>query len=1066
MTSGRDSRGARGPAHDDIGSDFARPDGGDPFENTDRSEVPKVSWADMPDLDPSDLESLPGPSDLEAADANLGTEHLVIPRPPDTPASWALDPVYVAAPQPPPTPPPAPRAAPTSHGDAWVGRLVANRYQIERELAAGGMGRVYVATQNPLGRLVAIKVVRTEIHGSRQQFVRRFFLEAAACAKLTHPNIVTIHDYGETEDGEVFMAMEYLDGRSLDKEIKDTAPMAAERALHIAIQVSRALREAHAKGIIHRDLKPQNVMLVEQGDERDFVKVLDFGLVKMLTSSPEENAREVELTRAGVLLGSPNYMSPEQILGGALDGRTDIYSLGVVLFKMLAGKNPFARDAEMDVIYKHVHVAPPTIASFGVTCHPAAEAVVMRCLAKRPEERFTDCKDLVIALKDARREVLGQAARKRRKRGNAEAEPLTAALAQSIPPAATPPPAVVPVEDSRASAPSSASAPSPSAQGSTGTPLASIFPTASRPSDVAQLRTLPSKVFLRGRESNGSSGPIGPLPLAQLELLYGTRVIDDSTPISLDGRTFDEITASARLRDHLNGYRQKLVEGGRPWEAQRTSLAPSGKDGSLLAALFRAATDQFSGVLTLRRGEGTLRLSYADGKIVEVFTDAPSLALTRYLISEGAFTQAVLDDQLPVPPARSGDLGDALIAAGLVPPHVFIEKMVAWAKWAIGGALSWPVEGLVLDTAPPPAPQIPLSFDRLGVLIEAVRAGADRAHIEQLIDSNATRAAIPSAPQGAKADDMKLAPRELRLLRSVDGTKTIADLLSGAKNDREVFQKTLYFAIQVGLVVLGDDAAAQKERADAQRFHGVLSKMRDKTPFEVLNVSESASDDEVRSKYMDLVKTYHPDNARVGAVPELVDALRQLFMFAQESFAAIETSEKREKFRSLRDLGYTGRESEEDVVRRLVEAEVSFKKAKTFVRLKKYDDAIAEMRQAVIKKPKDVELKIHLRYFEYLNDKTADRAAGAQKTIEDIGKMLKSTDVELASPFLLLGHLYKTIGQEEAAVKAFKRVLKFDPRNHEAESELRLIHMRDQKKQKKGGLNIGGILGGFGQKDK
>jgi serine/threonine protein kinase/tetratricopeptide (TPR) repeat protein len=1131
MTGGRDRRGPEATA-DDFGAAGVRPGEdflSEPAEQTDRAPVPRGEWSEIRDddleplsgpleADPLDVEPyappaadddigafdthafdaldvdrpaldalalelapLPGPSALDESDLEQGTEYAA--RPPlsaraevasgsGAAASWALDPVYVVAPPTAPelmspvfapAPAPVPRPAPSPTGasptgrkaDAWVGRLVANRYQIERELAAGGMGRVYVATQVPLGRPVAIKVVRTEIHGSRQQFVRRFFLEAAACAKLTHPNIVTIHDYGETEDGEVFMAMEYLDGRSLDQEIKDTAPMPAERALHIAIQVSRALREAHAKGIIHRDLKPQNVMLVEQGDERDFVKVLDFGLVKML-SNTEEAQREVELTRAGVLLGSPNYMSPEQILGGNLDGRTDIYSLGVVLFKMLAGKNPFARDSEMDVIYKHVHVAPPTMASQAVDVHPAAEAVVMRCLSKRPEERYADCKELVIALKEARREVLGQAAKKRKKKPAAAAiEPPVVAPAAPEPVVIVPPVSATP-DDSRGSAPSASLSP-PS--------MPSVAPPSGRPSDVAALRTVPSRVYLRARDTGLA---LGPLPLAQLEVLFATRVIDDSTPLSLDGLAYDDLGASAKLRDHLGAYRQRLVDGGRPWEVVRTSMAPEGgKPTSLLSVLFRAAADGVTGVLTQSRTDGTLRLSYVEGKILEVDTDIPALSLTRYLLGQRVFTQAALDDQLPIPPSRSGDLGDALIAAGLVPPHVFMEQLVSWARWALGGALTGPSDGVVLESTPPPPPQIPLSFDRFGVLIEAVRANAEPSVVQHWLSALASRAVIPSSPQGAKAEDLKLAPRELRMVRQVDGTKTVAELVAGAKNDKELLEKTLYYGIQIGLVVLGDDAQVQRDRAEAQRLLGVLAKLRDKSPFEVLNVGESASDDEVRGRYMEVVKLYHPDNARSGSAPELSDALRQLFVLVQECFASVESSEKREKYRSLRDLGYTGKESEEEVVRRVVEAEVSFKKAKTLVRLRKYEDAVAELRQAVTKKPRDLEFKIHLRHAEYLADRTGDRVQGAQRAAEDILKLLKSSDNELASPFLLLAQLYRVLNQDEAAVKAYKRVLKFDPRNHEAESELRLMNLREQKRQKKGGLNIGGLLGSLGQnKDK
>jgi serine/threonine protein kinase len=309
-----------------------------------------------------------------------------------------------------------PVTVPPGPPDERVGETLAGRYRLERLIGKGGMGRVYKAIQLPLNRAVAVKILNREFQQKDPQFVRRFFLEAATAARLTHPNTITIFDYGEAESGELFIAMEYLRGRPLSRVIGAEAPFAPARVLHVAMQICRALREAHGKGIIHRDLKPGNILLLAEGDDPDFVKVLDFGLVKVVNPDGAVGLEEQpitpdlpegEPTRAGMFLGSPKYMSPEQIQGGALDARTDIYSLGVLMFQMATGKPPFAGASSVEVVYQHVHVSPPTLASRGIEPAPELEGVIARMLAKRPEDRFDSMNSLLVALKAAAR-ALGE----------------------------------------------------------------------------------------------------------------------------------------------------------------------------------------------------------------------------------------------------------------------------------------------------------------------------------------------------------------------------------------------------------------------------------------------------------------------------------------------------------------------------------------------------------------------------------------------------------------------------------------------------------------------------------
>jgi serine/threonine-protein kinase len=285
--------------------------------------------------------------------------------------------------------------------DPFVGRVICDRFRITGLIARGGMGRVYRAEQAPLGRVCAIKVLNPNYADSQDpEFHKRFFLEASIASKLTHPNTVTIFDSGRTDDQIYYMAMEYLDGQTLHRAIRQSGSMPEDRVTHIARQICRALREAHAMGVIHRDLKPANIYLVEHGDEPDFVKVLDFGLVKQVSDGASE-----ELTQAGLFMGSPKYMAPEQVRGERVDTRTDVYALGVILYEMVTGKVPFDRPSSVHILMAHVHEPPPPMREVNPRAQfsPALEAVIQRCLSKDPDQRFRSMDELLAGLKQVKR---------------------------------------------------------------------------------------------------------------------------------------------------------------------------------------------------------------------------------------------------------------------------------------------------------------------------------------------------------------------------------------------------------------------------------------------------------------------------------------------------------------------------------------------------------------------------------------------------------------------------------------------------------------------------------------
>jgi tRNA A-37 threonylcarbamoyl transferase component Bud32 len=265
-----------------------------------------------------------------------------------------------------------------------VGREIAGRYRVIDKLGEGGMGAVYRGEQISLKRKVAIKVLRPELSAD-PSLVRRFNAEAELAAKLSHPNTVNIYDFGQDAGGALFIAMEYLEGKSLRQVVTQGGPLPPGRALMIGRQIASSLADAHTHGIVHRDLKPDNVMLTERGKERDIARVLDFGIAKLRADNHTVNA----MTRAGDLVGTPQYMAPEQIRGDAVDGRTDVYALGAMLYEMITGRLPFEGTTVMAVLSKHLTETPPapSVRRPDLGLAPALDALIMSALAKQPEYR-------------------------------------------------------------------------------------------------------------------------------------------------------------------------------------------------------------------------------------------------------------------------------------------------------------------------------------------------------------------------------------------------------------------------------------------------------------------------------------------------------------------------------------------------------------------------------------------------------------------------------------------------------------------------------------------------------
>ncbi|MCU1354739.1 MAG: serine/threonine protein kinase with sensor(s) [Acidimicrobiales bacterium] len=253
------------------------------------------------------------------------------------------------------------------------------RYELHRRVGRGGMAEVYLARDRLLDRLVAIKILFPEF-ATDPSFVARFRREAQAAANLNHPNIVGVYDWGK-ERGTYYIVMEYVDGRTISDILRTDGTIEPKKAAGIAADVAAALGFAHRKGVVHRDVKPGNVLITAAGE----VKVADFGIARAMTSQGEE-----DLTQAGSVMGTATYFSPEQAQGQTVDARTDLYSLGVVLYEMASGKPPFTAESPVAIAYKHVQEPVPPLRDKVPDIPPAYEAIVNKALAKNPDDRYPD----------------------------------------------------------------------------------------------------------------------------------------------------------------------------------------------------------------------------------------------------------------------------------------------------------------------------------------------------------------------------------------------------------------------------------------------------------------------------------------------------------------------------------------------------------------------------------------------------------------------------------------------------------------------------------------------------
>jgi eukaryotic-like serine/threonine-protein kinase len=446
-------------------------------------------------------------------------------------------------------------------GGDLVGSVVADRYNVLKKLGEGGMGAVYLAEHVKMGRKSAVKVMNPGM-ASDPDAISRFNREAANASRINHPNVCAVYDFGETSDGLIYLAMEFIEGPSLTKVIEDLGALPPLRAADITRQAAEALAVAHDMGIVHRDLKPDNIMIARGRDGADVVKVVDFGIAKA------GNAENQKVTKTGMVVGTPEYMSPEQLAGDKLDGRSDIYSLALVAFNMLTGKLPFPADTIQESMILRLTDRPRTLAEMKpeVAWPESVQAVLERALARSAADRYQNATDFGRELHEAIRAM-------------PESEATSAFTAVMSPPAVVGEKKTTPIPATRVNTPTpAASATVPPRSGIRTPMLAGIAAV------VLLLGGGGAYVALKG--AGGAQAPAAP---QGEQLNQPTATVPPAATRDFDA----ELARIASLADLLSATEASAAEALRKLD----SLPASGltHDQKVLAALLRAEANTVRG---------------------------------------------------------------------------------------------------------------------------------------------------------------------------------------------------------------------------------------------------------------------------------------------------------------------------------------------------------------------------------------------------------------------------------------------------------------------------------------
>ena len=283
--------------------------------------------------------------------------------------------------------------------DPLISQLVADRYRVIRKLGEGGMGAVYLAEHVVIEKKLVLKVLAPDL-ARRSDLVARFLQEARSASRIGHENVIDISDFGQSAEGYVYIAMEYLEGKDLGQVVRAEGALAWKRVRDILIQICRALRAAHDKGIVHRDMKPENIFLIQREGRPEFVKILDFGIAKIMGLDPNGP----RLTRTGMIFGTPEYMAPEQAEGKEADHRVDVYAVGCIAYHLMTGHTPFVAENFMAMLTKHLmeDPVPPSVRRPDLEITPEMDAVVLKALEKDRDRRYQNMAEFLEAVSACR----------------------------------------------------------------------------------------------------------------------------------------------------------------------------------------------------------------------------------------------------------------------------------------------------------------------------------------------------------------------------------------------------------------------------------------------------------------------------------------------------------------------------------------------------------------------------------------------------------------------------------------------------------------------------------------
>lgn len=563
------------------------------------------------------------------------------------------------------------------------------------------------------------------------------------------------------------------------------------------------------------------------------------------------------------------------------------------------------------------------------------------------------------------------------------------------------------------------------------------------------------------RHISGTS--LGPLTKQALEVLFDARVIDESTWVSADGEEYRPLSEQATLLEQLRTTKSQLDHGEDPWPDRISVRAPlpppkaggengDGPPATTLAWLVDLAVKRAQGVLRLPTPDGEVRLSYRDGKIVIVEANDPALSLSTWMVDEHLVTPSQIAEAEEKAPSIGTDLGGALVGAGVISPSIYFEKLRLWATTTIGRCMlrSFTNGGFDLQDVSPPT--VPLGFDRFGLLFESLRQVADRKTLELRLLEKRGCPLIPSHIEGVSLEDTKPKPRELRALNAINGVLTLGDVLdqlggSGDDRTRDVLRAIL-FATEAGFVIFGQDPIVEKELADARLLEQEYREFRKLNWFELLRVSETSSDEDVRRQYTELAKKYHPNRIRHGAEVSLREANERLFAIINEAFGALETSDQRYQYAHDLEAGRAGA-ADRAHTEAGIEADTYFKKAEILLRMKKYDAAVDQVSDALKRTPSNREFQVFRAYASYLSEY---RRGGGEDSVRNAMKAISGImqyDASIARGYLYLGYLNKALKKDDVSTKYFKKVLELEPAHPEATREVRVAAARKDRKDKK-----------------